>query len=98
RPVTRVVPVNSARRPPKRETDRRMQRLTGLDAAFLSLESPVAHMHVMGVAILDPSGVEGFDFDRVRAHLLERLPLIPPFRQRLVHVPFGLHYPVWVED
>src|SRR4051794_2155891 len=75
-----------------------MQRLTGLDAAFLSLESPVSHMHVMGVAILDPTGIDGFDFERVRAHLLERLPLIPPFRQRLVHVPFGLHYPVWVED
>jgi WS/DGAT/MGAT family acyltransferase len=75
-----------------------MQRLTGLDAAFLSLESPVAHMHVMGVAIVDPSDAEGFGPERVRAHLLERLPLIPPFRQRLVHVPFGLHYPVWVED
>ncbi|HEY3832657.1 MAG TPA: wax ester/triacylglycerol synthase family O-acyltransferase [Acidimicrobiia bacterium] len=75
-----------------------MQRLTGLDAAFLSLESPVAHMHVMGVAIVDPAGVDGFDGDRVRAHLLERLPLIPPFRRRLLPVPFGLHYPLWVED
>ena len=67
-----------------------MQRLTGLDAAFLSLESPVAHMHVLGVAIVDPTGVDGFDADRVRAHLLERLPLIPPFRRRLLPVPFGL--------
>ncbi len=75
-----------------------MQRLTGLDAAFLALETPTAHMHVMGVAILDPAGVDGFDADRVRAHVLERLPLIPPFRRRLVEVPFGLHYPIWVED
>ena len=55
-------------------------------------------MHVMGVAVLDPSGVEDFDFARIRAHLTERLPLVPPFRQRLAPVPFGLHYPVWVED
>ena len=75
-----------------------MQRLTGLDAAFLSLETPSCHMHVMGVAILDPTGVEGFDAERVRDHILERLPLIPPFRRRLVDVPFGLHYPIWVED
>ena len=75
-----------------------MQRLTGLDAAFLALESPAAHMHVMGVAVIDPTGVEGFSSDRVRAHLLERLPLIPPFRRRLLEVPFGLHYPLWVED
>lgn len=75
-----------------------MQRLSGLDAAFLAVESPAAHMHVMGIAVLDPTGVEGFDFARIRSHILERLPLVPPFRQRLAPVPFGLHYPVWVED
>ena len=32
-----------------------MQRLTGLDAAFLSLETSAAHMHVMGVAVVDPT-------------------------------------------
>ncbi len=75
-----------------------MERLSGLDAAFLSLETPAAHMHVMAVAVIDPSDAPDFDFGRVREHFLERLPLIPPFRRRLVTVPFGLHYPVWVED
>ena len=32
-----------------------MQRLTGLDAAFLSLETSAAHMQVMGVAVVDPT-------------------------------------------
>ena len=32
-----------------------MQRLTGLDAAFLALETPSAHMQVMGVAVVDPT-------------------------------------------
>ncbi len=76
-----------------------MQRLSGLDTAFLSIESPSAHMHVMGVAVLDPRDLSPeLDFDRFCAHLAERLPLIPPFRQRLVTVPFGLDYPAWVED
>ena len=28
----------------------------------------------------------------------ERLHLAPPFRRRLVEVPFGLHHPLWIED
>ncbi len=32
-----------------------MQRLTGLDASFLYLETPSSHMHVAGLMILDPS-------------------------------------------
>jgi len=76
-----------------------MQRLSGLDTAFLSIESPSAHMHVMGVAVLDPTDASPeLDFDRLLAHLEERLPLIRPFRQRLVTVPFGLDYPSWIED
>ena len=32
-----------------------MQRLSGLDAMFLSMETPTNHMHVTGVFVLDPS-------------------------------------------
>jgi len=83
-----------------------MQHLTGLDAAFLALETPSAHMHVMGVAVLDPSTApgagadapSGWYYDRVRALLEARLHLIPPLRRRLVEVPFGLYVPAWVDD
>lgn len=76
-----------------------MQRLTGLDAAFLALETPTAHMHVMATMVLDPSDVPGgLDIDRVRALISERLPRLAPFRRRVVEVPFGLHHPLWVED
>ena len=76
-----------------------MERLSGLDAAFLSLESPVDHMHVMAVAVLDPSNVPGgFTAKTMRRLVGERLSLIPPFRRRLVQVPFNLHHPLWVED
>ena len=76
-----------------------MKRLSGLDAAFLAIETPTAHMHVLSTAILDPSTAPGpFDVDRVRDLLLERMHLLPPFRRRLVTVPFDLHNPLWVED
>jgi len=76
-----------------------MQRLTGLDATFLYLETPTNHMHVASTIILDPSEVPGgYSFSKVRDLVENRLPLLPPFRRRLVEVPFGLHHPVWIED
>jgi WS/DGAT/MGAT family acyltransferase len=76
-----------------------MQRLSGLDSAFLALETPSAHMHVMSSAVVDPStSPNGFSFESVRELLEARLHLLPPFRRRLVSVPFDLHYPLWVED
>src|SRR5579875_885506 len=76
-----------------------MRRLSGLDAGFLYLETPSTHMHVGMAAVFDPSGVEGdWSFHRVRDLVEERLPLLAPFRRRLVEVPFGLHHPLWIED
>ena len=76
-----------------------MQRLTGLDAGFLSMETPTAPMHVAGLAIFDPSTVgERFDTTHLREVYEPRLHMAPPFRRRLREVPFGLHHPLWIED
>lgn len=76
-----------------------MERLSALDAAFLSIETPTMHMHVMAVSVLDPSSVEGgVSADTLRRLIEARLDRIPPFRRRLVNVPFGVHRPLWVED
>jgi WS/DGAT/MGAT family acyltransferase len=76
-----------------------MQRLTGLDASFLYLETPASHMHVAGLMLLDPSTIEGgIGLDRVKEVYGARLHLAPPFRRRLAEVPFGLHHPLWIED
>ena len=76
-----------------------MRRLSGLDPMFFYLETPTAHMQVAYVCILDPSTApEGYSFAGVRAHLEQRLHLLPPFRRRLVEVPLGLDHPRWVED
>ena len=76
-----------------------MERLTGLDASFLYVETPATHMHVSMVAVFDPSTMPGgYSFSKVRDLVESRLPRIAQFRRRLVRVPFDLHHPVWVED
>ena len=76
-----------------------MQRLSGLDATFLYLESNSNLMHVASTAIFDPSTVpEGYSFEGVKELVASRLHLLPPFRRRLVEVPFQLHHPLWIED
>lgn len=76
-----------------------MQRLTGLDASFLYLETPSSHMHVAGLMILDPSEIEGgVSLERIKEVYGSRLHLAPPFRRKLALVPFGLHHPLWIED
>jgi len=76
-----------------------MQRLTGLDATFLYMETPSSYMHVAGLAVFDPSTVPGgFSIEKVKALYADRLHLAAPFRRRLVEVPFGIHHPLWIED
>ena len=76
-----------------------MARLTGLDGAFLALESPTTHLHIMGVMVFDPADVPGgVGFRRIRSRIGERVPLVPPFRMRMVEVPFGLQHPTLVDD
>jgi diacylglycerol O-acyltransferase len=76
-----------------------MQRLTGMDASFTHMETPDMHLHVMGTIIVDPeSMVGGYSFETIKRTVASRIHLIPPFRRRLVEVPFRLGNPVWVED
>ena len=76
-----------------------MQRLTGLDDGFLWMETPTSYMHVASLIMADgESRPGGLTFDRVRALYESRLDFAPPFRRRLVQVPFGLHHPLWIED
>jgi diacylglycerol O-acyltransferase / wax synthase len=75
------------------------ERLTGLDASFLYMETPTLHMHVAMVAVFDPSTVpDGYSFRRIRQMIVDRIPLVPVFQRRLVEVPLRLGHPVWVDD
>jgi diacylglycerol O-acyltransferase / wax synthase len=76
-----------------------MERLSGLDASFLYLETPSLHMHIGLCLVFDPSTVPGgYSFDRMKRSIEARLPSAPVFRRRLVEVPFRLGHPVWVDD
>jgi WS/DGAT/MGAT family acyltransferase len=76
-----------------------MRPLNGFDAMFLYVETASCHMHVAGAFVLDPTEAPGgFDFAKVREMVERRLPFAPPFRRRLVEVPFKLNHPVWIED
>jgi len=77
-----------------------MRQLTSLDAQFLALETNRQSGHVGGLAILDPSTRAGGSIAcaDMKTLLEERLPLLPPFRWKLVEVPLGLDYPYWIDD
>ncbi len=76
-----------------------MERLTGLDATFVHAQTSVIHMHTLKVAIVDAlPGLGENTFERFRDEFAARLHLLPPFRRRIVQVPFGFHHPVWIED
>ncbi len=76
-----------------------MERLSGLDASFLYLETRSLHMHVAMTTIFDPSTVPGgYSFTKMQALIASRTHSAPVFRRRLVEVPFRLGHPVWVDD
>jgi diacylglycerol O-acyltransferase len=76
-----------------------VQRLEGLDASFVYLDTPAAPMQVGMTCVFDPATVPGgYSFGKVRRLVEDRLHLLPPFRRRLVEVPAKLHRPVWIED
>src|SRR6478735_9711012 len=76
-----------------------MERLSGLDASFLYLETPAQLMHVCGVIVLDPSTMPGgYSFEAFRAEIDRRVRDVPEFTRRLRKVPMGLDHPIWVHD
>jgi WS/DGAT/MGAT family acyltransferase len=74
-------------------------RLTRLDASFLHVETPNAHMHVAWAALLSPHGERPRPSVRaLRAAVAGRLPLLPRFRQRILTDPLGVADPRWADD
>lgn len=76
-----------------------MDHLSGLDAAFLHLESPETPMHVGGLSILElPPEYSGDFMEDVRTHIQERMHMAPIFQRKLVNMPFDIANPIWVMD
>src|SRR5215210_6244093 len=77
-----------------------MRQLTSLDAQFLGVETARTYGHVGGLTVLDPSTAPGgkLELSDLCRMVADRIHLLPPFRWRLVGVPFGIDLPYWVED
>lgn len=69
--------------------------LSAADVASLHAEQGPIHVHVGGTAIFEGKPP---DFDRLLAHVEQRLNLIPRFRRRVRHVPGRVARPVWEDD
>ena len=98
------LPQPAARRRPQAATatgagEMSSPRLSALDASFLAVETPNAHMHVGWVAVFSaPAEGRLPSFSELRDHIELRLARAPRYRQKLASVPLGLHAPEWTDD
>jgi len=75
-----------------------MKMLSGLDGAFLHLETPAMPMHVGSLSLLEPPpGQRGSFMRNVRRIYEQRLPLAPVLSRKLHEFPLGMANPVWVQ-
>ena len=72
-----------------------LDRLTAVDASFLTNETSSSHMHVGAILIFE--GPPPLYVDLVE-HVRGRLEQVPRFRQRLVVPPLEAGRPLWVDD
>jgi diacylglycerol O-acyltransferase len=72
-----------------------MDRLSSIDASFLTNETSNAHMHVGAVLIFEgpPPAYEDF-----LSHVDSRLHLVPRFRHKLAFPPIETGRPFWIDD
>src|ERR671913_515045 len=63
---------------------RHLDRLTAVDASFLTNESSSSHMHIGAILIFEGPPPKYTDLVE---HVRKRLPLVPRFRQKLVVPP-----------
>lgn len=76
-----------------------MERLSGLDAFFLYLETPTQPLNVCCVLELDTSTMPGgYSYSRFRGEVLNRVSAVPEFRMKLADNQLNLDHPVWVDD
>ena len=76
-----------------------MDHLSGMDAAFLHLETPEMPMHVGSLMLFElPQGYKGDFYEDVKAMIGKRLHIAAVLNRKLAQMPFELAEPVWVDD
>jgi diacylglycerol O-acyltransferase / wax synthase len=76
-------------------TPSHMDRLTSIDASFLTNESDSSHMHIGAVLIFEGPPPR---YDDLVAHVRSRLHLVPRYRQKLGFPPAQTGRPMWIDD
>jgi WS/DGAT/MGAT family acyltransferase len=75
-----------------------MKQLSGLDAAFLYMETPNTYGHVNGLAIYDRPSPDFDPYAAVYERYQTLIGHLEPLRRRVVEVPFNLDHPYWIDD
>ena len=76
-----------------------MKTVSGLDGAFLHMETPETPQHVGSLSrYVLPPGYKGDFYDDFRREMSRRLHLVPVFTRKLAPMPLQFANPVWVED
>jgi WS/DGAT/MGAT family acyltransferase len=76
-------------------TQQHLDRLSAVDASFLTNETSSSHMHVGAVLIFEGPPPAYGDFVE---HVRSRLPLVPRYRQKLAVPRLQAGRPLWVDD
>ncbi|MCX7147935.1 MAG: wax ester/triacylglycerol synthase family O-acyltransferase [Rhodocyclales bacterium] len=80
----------------KHSRDSGIETLSGVDGAFLNLETAATPMHVGSLHLFEvPAGYQGNFFAAVR-HMMESR-MVPVLRRRLATLPLQLANPVWLQ-
>jgi diacylglycerol O-acyltransferase / wax synthase len=72
-----------------------LDRLSSIDASFLTNETSNAHMHVGAVMIFEGPPPA---YEDLLEHVRSRVQLVPRFRQKLAFPPLETGRPFWVDD
>jgi WS/DGAT/MGAT family acyltransferase len=75
-----------------------MKQLSGLDAAFLYMETPNTYGHVNALAIYERPSPDFDPYAAVYERYASLIGHLEPFRRRVVEVPFNLDHPYWIDD
>jgi WS/DGAT/MGAT family acyltransferase len=76
-----------------------MKALSGVDGAFLHLETPETPMHVGSLHLFDlPGGYRGDFHADLKRQMRARVHVAPVFTRKLAPMPLQFANPVWVEE
>ena len=76
-----------------------MKALSGVDGAFLHLETAETPMHVASLHVFDlPDGYQGDFHAEITRQMQRRLRLAPVLTRKLAPMPLQFANPVWVEE